>query len=248
MDKILSSVDVVFNALNEYGSDGRISQMLDRWGIPHTGSSPLSSHVSQDVSMSRMRLNRLGLRTPKHLLCEAYLEDMDGPRDTYPMRKAQEIFRIMPPPWIVRPVTKGSSMGIHVAKTLPELVRAFDVAMNEKVSTVVEELIEGKHTSISVLDNFRNQPIYTFFCVDNLSGDEKREIENLAIFVHDAMKLDKFSQIHFIVHPKRGAYIKEIKTIPEFHEGSPLLEHISSVGSSVGEFIDHMLGLALKNR
>jgi D-alanine-D-alanine ligase len=240
MDKVYHSVDIIYNALHgEYGEDGKLSQTLSAWNIPHTGADPMPSAITYNKSLLKDEFKKLGLKTPQHLLYEAYLEDLDGPSDTYPLRKAKDVFNKMPPPWTLRPLTPGS----YVCKTLPELVRAFEVAMNEKVSVLAEELIPGTPASVSVLRDFRGQDLYSTICMTNVSFDEKREVERLAKLVHKSLHLGHYSKPHFIVH-KKGIYVIDIETVPKLDNES-LQEHLESVGVSLPEFLDHILRRAV---
>jgi hypothetical protein len=139
-------------------------------------------------------------------------------------------------------------MGVHVCKTLPALVRAFEVGMNERVSVVVEELIEGKDTSISVLRDFRGQGIYPFLCIGRFSEGEKREVERIATQIHQSLNLGHFSQSHFIVTPRKGIYVTDVKILPELHSESVLHSHLESVGVRAHEFIDHIIKHALDDK
>jgi D-alanine-D-alanine ligase-like ATP-grasp enzyme len=248
MEQLAQVVDVVFNTLGNDTASAQFSHLLSAWSIPHTGSNPASSYLAHDLVQTRTELKNLGLKTPQHLFFEAYLSDIDGPSETYPMEKAKEVFFKMAPPWVARPFTRGSSMGIHVCKTLPELVRAFEVAMQEKVSVLVEELIEGKPAAISVLENYRGLNTYPFLCEGAFSSEEKRECERLAALIHNDMHLDHYSQSHFVVNPKKGIYVMEVHTIPDLSASSVLHDHLASVGASTPEFINHMITLALGGR
>jgi D-alanine-D-alanine ligase len=249
MDRVHNSVDVVWNALHaDYGADGKIAQQLAQWKIPHTGSSPAHSAFAYNPVLAKDEFAKLGINTPRHLLFEAYLEDMDSPEREYPMKQAQEVFFKLAPPWVAKPFTRDSSMGIHVCKTLPELARAFEVAMRERVSVLVEELIEGKPASISVLANYRGLKTYPFLCEGAFSSEEKRECERLAALIHNDMHLDHYSQSHFVVNPQKGIYVIEVQTLPDLSAGSVLQDHLASVGASTPEFISHMLTLTLENK
>lgn len=248
MDKIAHSVDVIFNALYGGGHDGKIHQALDQHSIPYVGSSSFISALVHNRELAKIEFAKLGIKTPKHILYEAYLEDLDGEAKTYPERKAREVFERLPPPWIVKPLTRGSSMGAHVCKTMPELIRAFEVGMHEKVSILVEEMIEGRQTSISVLENFRNQAVYPFICVDNFSTAEKREVERFATLIHRGLHLKHFSQSDFIITPKKGIYAIEVKTLPKVDNSSHLYKHLEAVGSSIRGFLHHIIGLSLHKK
>jgi len=195
------------------------------------------------------------LKMPKRILFPVYQMDLDGPEEDYPTKKAQEVWRTMPAPWIVKPLTKGTSMGIHVCKTFPELVRAFEVGMSQKVSVIVEEMIAGIEAKVFTIDKFRNKELYTLpvleicegkqICPGRFLKNEKSELENLAQVIHKELNLDHYSQSNFIVHPKRGVYVLSVYTLPPLHQDSDIKHALESVGSSMGEFIDHVLMLAL---
>jgi len=274
LDKLIHKVDVVVNALHgDYGEDGKVQQELEQWKIPYTGSGPLASALGYNKLLSKQEFTKFGIKTPKHLLFPAYQSDFDGPREKYAFRKAREVWGKMSPPWIVKPLTGGSSMGVHVCKTFDSLVRAFEVGVNEKVSVLVEEFIRGKEATVGVINNFRGKKVYTlppieirvpktsaFFdnevkyngasqeiCPGNFTEQEKIELERLASLIHTGLDLSHYSRSDFIVHPKKGIYALEVNTLPGLTEESLMPKALSAVGSSLPEFIDHIITLA-KNK
>jgi len=161
LNKIIHKVDVLFNALHgDYGEDGKIQQELEAWNIPYTGSRPLASAISYNKFLTKLEFSKLGIKTPKHLLFPAYQDDFDGPRAKYGERKAREVWEKLPPPWIVKPLIGGSSMGIHVCYTFKDLIVAFDDSIDQKVSVLVEEFIKGKEATVGVVNHFRNRDVY----------------------------------------------------------------------------------------
>lgn len=274
IDKIAQKVDVIINALHgDYGEDGKIQQELEQWNIPYTGSGPLASAIGYNKFLAKQEFAKLGIKTPKHILFPAYQDDFDGPSNRYAERKAREVWEKMAPPWIVKPLTGGSSMGVHVCKTFQSLVDAFEVGKNERVSVLVEEFIKGKEATVGVINNFRGKEVYalppieirvpktsTFFdnevkyngqsqeiCPGNFSDEEKRELERLASLIHSGLDLNHYSRSDFIVHPKRGIYALEVNTLPGLAEMCLIPKAIAAVGSSMSEFIEHIIKLA-KNR
>jgi D-alanine-D-alanine ligase len=246
LDILKDKIDVIWNALHgDYGKNGQIQKLLEKYGIPYTGSDLQASFISHNKVLTKEKFAELGINTPKHILLSAYLEDLDGPREEYIYKKAREILELLPPPWIVKSLTGDSSMGIHVCRTFQELVRAFEIGVREKISILVEEMIEGRHASISVIDNFRGEDTYPFLSSDNLSRDEKQKIESLAVKIHNGLDLNHYSQIHFIISPKKGVYAIEVDTLPELAEDSQLGKHLQLVGSSMPEFIKHIINLAI---
>jgi D-alanine-D-alanine ligase len=252
MERVFHSVDIVFNALHgDFGQDGRLQQLLDQWHIPYTGSSAFASALGYNKELAKGEFDRLGIKTARHILFPAYQKDFDGPLEEYAQKKAKSVWEKLPPPWVVKPLTGSSSMGIHVCKTYPELVRAFQVGVNEHVSVIVEEMIEGKHATVAVADGFRGQKMYTFpaieirgldsICPGNFSADEKRELEQLAVRIHHGLNLDHYSHSDFIVHPRKGIYALQVNTHPEISDESTTQTALSSIGASMPDFIAHII-------
>ncbi len=275
LDKIVNKVDVIVNALHgDYGEDGKVQQELEQWGIPYTGSGPFASALGYNKLLAKQEFEKLGIKTPRHILFSAYQEDFDGPRDKYATQKAREVWGRFSPPWIVKPLTGGSSMGVFVCKTFQSLVDAFKVGVNEKVSVLVEEFINGKEATVGVIDNFRNKKVYTlppieiripktstFFdndikyngqsqeiCPGNFTEEEKKELERLAALIHSGLDLSHYSRSDFIIHPNRGIYALEVNTLPGLTSESLMPKALSAVGSTMPEFIEHIIKLARERK
>jgi D-alanine-D-alanine ligase len=285
IDKLIHKVDVIFNALHgDYGEDGKVQQKLERWKIPYTGSRPLSSAIGYNKLLTKQEFEKLGIKTPRHILFPVYQKDFDSnpsdfspdkdPYQEYAKRKATEVWQKFSPPWIVKPLTGGSSMGIHVCKSFESLVEAIEEGAKQKISVLVEEFIKGKEATVGVIDNFRNQDTYvlppieiripktsSFFdkeikyngqsqeiCPGNFSEEEKRELESLAHAIHRGLDLSHYSRSDFIIHPKRGIFALEVNTLPGMTEESLMPKAIKAVGSELPEFIDHIIRLAREHK
>jgi D-alanine-D-alanine ligase len=99
LDKIIHKVDVIINALHgDYGEDGKIQQELEQWNIPYTGSGPFASAVGYNKFLSKQEFEKLGIKTPRHILFPVYQEDFDGEKSSYASRKAREVWERLPPP------------------------------------------------------------------------------------------------------------------------------------------------------
>ena len=273
MDKIIHKVDVIINALHgDYGEDGKVQQILEEWKIPYTGSGPVASAIGYNKFLTKQEFDKLGIKTPKHILFPAYQEDFDGPKSEYANKKAKEVWERLPPPWIVKPLTGGSSMGVHFCKTFQDLVNAFEEGSSESISVIVEEFIKGREATVGVINDFRNKKVYTlppieiriprastFFdnevkyngesqeiCPGNFTMEEKEELERLAALIHKGLDLSHYSRSDFIVHPKKGIFALEVNTLPGLTDQSLMPKAINAVGATMPEFIEHIINLALK--
>ncbi|MBK5215728.1 MAG: ATP-grasp domain-containing protein [Candidatus Pacebacteria bacterium] len=282
--KVAPKVDVIINALHgDFGEDGKVQQLLEQWGIPYTGSGPLASALGYNKHLSKLEFEKLGIKTPKHILFPAYQADFDarptesfgqGPRNKYAAQKAREVWGKFSPPWIVKPLTGGSSMGINICKTYQSLVDVLEKGTHERASFIVEEFIKGKEATVGVINNFRNKKVYTlppieiripktstFFdneakysgkskeiCPGNFKEEEKQELERLAGLIHKGFDLSHYSRSDFIVHPKRGIYALEVNTLPGLTRESLMPKALDAVGSNMPEFIEHIIKLTKERK
>lgn len=269
---IFYSVDVVFNALHgDFGEDGKVQQMLDQWKIPYTGSGAFASALGYNKVLAKEQFTLLGIKTPTYMVIPQYQEE-DGDIELYARNVSKKIHDKISPSWILKPISGGSSVGMRVCRTYPDLINAFEYGISIDSDVLVEELIEGKEATVGVINDFRNNSVYVlppleiripknkkFFdyeskytgvseeiCPGNFSRQEKAELERLAEVIHTGLNLDHYSRSDFIVHPKKGIYALEVNTLPGLTDESLVPKMLIAVGSNVPEFIDHIIKLALK--
>ncbi len=272
MAHISNSVDVIFNALHgDFGEDGKVQQMLEQWKIPYTGSSPFASALGYNKALAKEEFKRLGIKTPNSLILLAE-ENLRGkePRDLARQR-SRYIWGKISPPWVVKPLASGSSVGVKICKTFPELEEAMLACVNDSADILVEEMIEGREATVGVVQNFRQQKIYSlppieikipkhkkFFdydakysgiseeiCPGNFSSSEKVELVRLATLIHEGLNLDHYSRSDFIVNPRKGIYALEVNTLPGLTDASLVPKALNAVGATMPEFISHLINLAM---
>ena len=264
-ERIFRHIDVVFNALHgEYGEDGKIQQLLEAFGVPYTGSGVLASSLGMNKILARQAFKSAGLKTPAGF--EIVLENELA-------ETAKKIFRNMPPPWVVKYPSGGSSVGVFIARNFDDLTGALEKVSSFSSKILMEEYIRGREATCGVIDEFRNQKHYAlpvveiippvksgFFsyaakyggetrelCPANFDMPTKRAIEAMAIKAHNAIGARHYSRADFIVS-KKGIYILEINTLPGLTAESLLPKALNAVGSSHKELLDHLITLALKKK
>lgn len=268
-EKILGKVDIVWNALHgEYGEDGGVQHILEAHAVPFTGSGRLASALAFSKGLAKRIVENAGMKTPYYGILR---------REEIPSLEAltEELFRTFPQPSIIKPTAKGSSIGIAVATSPEELLFALESAFALSDTVLIEEYIEGKEASLGVIEGFRGEKYYAlipteikrhpeklFFDFETkytespghispgvFSGAEKAELQELAKDIHRLLGLRHYSRSEFIVHPKRGIFFLEADTVPDLHEGiSPYLHSLGAVGASTGDFLGHVLSLALERK
>ena len=162
MEKVSQSVDVIFNALHgDFGEDGKVQLILDKWKIPYTGSGALASAIGYNKVLTKEQFSRLGIKTPDYFVVSQY-NDKNSNRsiESYSRTISKQIHEKFPPSWILKPLSGGSSVGMKICKTYPELIDAFMEGINKDTDILVEELIEGKEATVGVINNFRDRKVY----------------------------------------------------------------------------------------
>lgn len=260
-ERILKTVDVVFNALHgEFGEDGKVQEILDHHGVPYTGSDKYSSAIAMNKHLTKEKLKKVGIKTPIHFL----VRNSDNIAT-----KAKEVWATIPHPMVVKPATGGSSLGVYKVESFQELINALEEILSKYNSAIVEEYIKGKEATCGVVNHFRQKEVYVLppveivrvgdmfdydskygvgvkeICPGNFSQIEKKEIERLSELVHRTLELSHYSRSDFIISPRRGIYFLEVNTLPGLTKKSLLPKALESVGVSIKEFVHHVIGLAL---
>lgn len=264
--EVLSKVDVVFNAMHgEYGEDGKVQQILEQIGVPFTGPKTLSAVQSIRKDHARNVFEQLGLKTPLAAIVEK----------TYDIEPvAYEVFRKMPMPLVLKPLDKGSSLGVSVVKDFRGLVDTLSALFVHTEKVLVEEYIKGKEATVGVIENFRDQELYPLFpteivlpegkeifdydtkmdaqtkniCPGCFSKAENEILQRAAISAHRGLGLRHYSRSDFIVHPKRGVFILETNSLPALGENALICKSLKECGSNYEEFLDHILDLATRRK
>lgn len=263
--RALSGVDVVFNGLHgAYGEDGTVQRELDRLGVSYTGPLPLAASISMNKVVSKEMAATHGILVPRHVMV-GVTPDIE--------RRAVEIWQTFPQPSVVKPLASGSSVGVTLAKSFNGLLDGIRNAFQYAKDVVVEEYVRGREATVGVIDRFRGSLLYAlppseivlpkgFEIFDwkakygtheeqgTPSGFSRAEVEALeraAKVVHEKLGMRHYSRSDFIVTPK-GPYFLEVNALPGLTEQSLVPKSLSAVGSSMDEFLAHVISMALEKK
>jgi len=270
----LVSTDVVVIALHgEYGEDGVVQRELDKTRVPYVGSGSYASALAMNKPRTRFAVAALPMiKFPEHYV----VREDDGEDYT---AIAADIFARFGPPYMVKPASGGSSIGLTIAKSISDLPSAIaHVAASSGMPVLVEQLIQGRETTCGVIDNYREEGRYALppieiipsknsggifdynakysadealcaqeICPANFTKKEKMQIEEAAKAVHRALELSHYSRSDFILTPN-GLYFLEVNTLPGLTEQSLLPKSLAAVGTSLKEFLEHAIELALNKK
>jgi len=263
-ERAVRGVDVIFNALHgEFGEDGQVQQMLDSLLKPYTGSGSVASALGLDKPRAKEIFKKAGLKVPSGVVLKRDYQ-------TTAEAVAYDAFQKISPPWIVKPANRGSSVGLYLAHTYPELIQAIESCFKFSDRILVEEYIRGKEATCGVVDGLRGQDYYPLLpieivspankklfdyeakydgqtaeiCPGRFTKEERSELEKLATKIHQVLGLRHYSRSDFILSP-RGIYVLETNTLPGLTEESLIPKSLRAAGISYDYFLDHIITLAL---
>lgn len=127
--------DAVFNALHgRWGEDGCVQGILEWVGLPYTHSGVLASALAMDKPRAKLVFAAAGLPVAPSLV---------APRDA--VRAAHP----MPPPYVVKPINEGSSVGVYLVHESANGPAQLGDDMPAKV--MVEAYVPGRELSTTVM-------------------------------------------------------------------------------------------------
>ncbi len=262
-ERILRQLDVVLNGLHgEYGEDGEVQKLLERFGVPYTGADSFGSYLAMHKLMAKARAKEAGLLTPEYHYIERAAESEAAARD---------IIRNFHQPVVVKPIGWGSSVGVSIVGGYAPVFSAIERLFADGApSVLVEEYIRGREATVGVVEGLRGQTLYVlppieiipprgdFFsygakysgktreiCPGNFSRVASEELQHQAKVIHRALGLRHYSRSDFIMTPK-GIYYLETNTLPGLTEESLLPKSLAAVGVSFRDFLSHLVNLALE--
>ena len=248
--ELINKVDLVWNT-----SHPNFSVILKSFDIPNIGVDAFSFLLKDNRSILEEHMKSIGVRMPRHFVIPAYQEDFsarggsasggDGSKDRFILRKAKEVHEKFSPPWVVKSLTNDFNIGIHIANTYPELIDALADIVNHDKSILVEEFITGKEIKMHSVSGFRGQAIYNLPAVGNFSVMEKDNLNEISKNIHKHLNISNYLNSSFVLHPKRGIFLKEISFFPDVKNDSHFHQTSLYIGSSPKQIIDHILDSAL---
>jgi D-alanine-D-alanine ligase len=131
--------DVALNVLHgRPGEDGTLQGLLEILGIPYTHSGVLASAVAMQKDVAKPLLAAAGIPVPP---------------GTVVSRFAAATAHVLPPPYVIKPLAEGSSVGVFIVQKdhahPPQELNRPDWAYGERV--MVETYIPGKELTCAVM-------------------------------------------------------------------------------------------------
>lgn len=259
----LDAVDVVFIALHgKYGEDGQVQRILQRKGVPFTGSRALASAIAFNKELTKRTLMPHGIKMPKHRrVTRSELE-------TLTPDEIELIFSEVGEELFIKPIADGSSLGARYVPNGAILTVALNELLQDYEEVMVEQFIRGREATVGVLSDFRDQPLYVLPVIEIVPPDgesfsyenkyngkteeivpgrfsfkEKALLSEAAELVHRVIDCDHFSRSDFIVRDG-DIYFLEVNTLPGLTSESLYPKAAAAVGLDFPKLVQHLVETA----
>ena len=134
---------VIFNALHgQFGEDGYIQTILERFKIPYTHSGAIPSSIAMDKEISKNIFIKNKINTPKFFTY------------SYDLKKSALINKINKKlnfPVVVKPLNEGSSVNVYICSK-KNIIRILNSLKNYK-KVMFEEFIGGREIQVAIMGN-----------------------------------------------------------------------------------------------
>lgn len=250
--------NVVFNALHgKWGEDGQASALFETLQLPYTHSGVLASAIAMDKQKTKILCKDAGIPVAEGMILP--LEDVAS---RHPL----------PPPYVVKPISEGSSFGVHIidrsnngpaASILDERALFGSHAM-------VERFIPGKEltcavmgdVALGVIDIIAKTSFYDYeakyaaggsehVLPANIPNDVYRKCQRYALMAHKALGCRGISRSDFRYDDtvdKGEPILLEVNTQPGMTGTSLVPELARHAGHSFEDLVTWMVNDASVDR
>ncbi len=249
--------DVVFIALHGgFGEDGTLQGLLDKWGIPYTGSGSLACGLAMHKGCSKLVFEAKGIPSAPWQALHRSLEAS---------KWLKEIKLSLP--LVVKPADVGSAIGVTIVKQKAELVKAIKTAFKYSAWAVIEKFVPGVEVTAAVLGRkalpvIEIVPKNEFYDFDakytpghsdhiipaRISGANTKKVKTLAVKAGEAMGCEDYYRVDFIVPQKGEPQILEVNTVPGMTSTSLVPDAAKAAGMSFPQLLKTLVGMALKKK
>lgn len=241
--------DVCFNALHgRVGEDGCIQGLLEILGIPYTHSGVLASALAMDKPAAKRQFATAGL-----VCAEGKVVDRDEVLRGHPL----------PPPYVVKPVNEGSSVGVTIV-TNGGLPRFHNEGWHYGSKVLVERYIAGRELTCGVMGDralavteIRPREGFYDYAAKYTDGkaehlipaplpeDVYAEVMRMALLAHQTLGCRGVSRADFRYDDSKGGkgqvYLLEVNTQPGMTPLSLVPEQAAHLGIDFVALVDWMV-------
>ena len=248
---------VIFNALHgQFGEDGYIQTILDRFKIPYTHSGAIPSSIAMDKEISKNIFIKNKIITPKFFTYSYNLKNSDL------IKKINQKLNF---PVVVKPLNEGSSVNVFICNK-KNIINILNSIKNYK-KIMIEEFIGGREIQVAIMGNKKlgaielkpKRKFYDYQAKYNTSAKTKhlipvdlsrnklKQVLDIALKAHRVIGCSGVTRSDFKFYNGKF-YLLEINTQPGMTKLSLVPEIAAYNGISFLELIQWILKNASKKK
>lgn len=248
-----NAIDVAFIALHgKFGEDGTVQGILERMGIPYTGSGVEASRLALDKIATKVAFEKAGIPTPEYFVLNNPDDGLKG-------------FDRLGWPVVVKPQFEGSSIGLSIVSSEKDLAGRVREAFACGGKVVLEGFVAGRELTVGMLNDeplpvveiVTKSGVYDYHAkykdpgtqylvpapIDENAAEAAKRLGRIA---HKALGCRSFSRVDIMMDKKGAMYVLEVNTIPGMTERSLLPKAALAAGIDFGEMCTGILEDAVK--
>jgi len=268
--RLAVEADVVFPVVHgPLYEDGCLQGLLELANVAYVGCDVLSSAIGMDKDMARRLVLANGVKSARYRLLSWYASPAEI--DSFCQQTAMELGW----PLFVKPCSMGSSVGIHKATNMEELMAAISDARRYDDEILVEEFIVGREIELAVLENkspnarpkvslpgeirVNHADGFYSYAAKYLESEQTDlivpaqldeqlvdRLQQVAVDIFVNLKCKGMARVDFFVDDKQSEiYFNEINTLPGFTPISMYPRTWQATGLSYSALLDHLISSAL---
>ena len=242
----LHSVDLVFLGLHgSIGENGTIQGFLESLGVKYTGSDPLSSAICMDKNISKIIARDSKVNTPDW---EIVTRGQTFNRDNSEF------------PLVIKPNDQGSTVGLTIVHDKSELGPALNLAFNYSSSVMVEQFIEGREFTVTVIEGkalpvceiIPSRELYDYeckytsgmskyVCPADIDLDLTERVQKTTERLFNVLKCRHYSRADFRLDNDDNLWFLEMNTLPGMTDTSLAPMAAKAAGFSFNDLIDRIV-------
>ena len=240
----------IFLALHgTFGEDGTIQRILEKEGLPYTGSGPEASERAFDKSQAQALFKKEGLRIPEFRIFQKH--------------DALHFPKSFPIPAVVKPTCSGSSVGVSILLKEADFVKAAREAFRYSDSILVERYVHGRELTVGILGGealpivevIAERKFYdyeakykdsrTHYEVPaDLTANQAEEVSKMALIAYKILGCEVMARVDIILADDGKPVVLEVNTLPGLTGKSLLPKAAKARGFDFGDLCVRILELS----
>ncbi len=236
--------DIVFNAMHgSAGEDGTLQATFDLLGIRYTGSGAKGCTLAMDKLLTKQvfaTMPQQMVRMPRVAVLS---------REGFEVNGLPNGLETLGRPLVIKPVSGGSSVGVSIAYTDKDLLKALKLAFKYEDRVLIEEFIKGREFAVGVLGSevlpvIEIKPKHGFYdysnkyqkgatdeiCPADIDKETSIRMQRMAGIVYSGLSLSVYARLDFIMSENGLIYCLEANTLPGMTPMSLLPQEAAAAG------------------